>query len=658
MEDLDRAEFHFREAIRLGFTTTETRLGFGIVLATRFEESQRLMLGYDPVVQASLRREARQALAAASLEQLRLARLPESPVLVKSRILAGTGNYRDAVGLLDEAVGRQPWRQDLRRLQGETLLAAYVSGFDPAPAKPWGPSFEEVQRVLEASRSWVRSDPFYWVQEGELRLARAQRREAGPTELETAADGIQDCARQALALDPDYVPALALSAKAHCDLARRLLVKLEDPSRSLDASEGICRRILEGRPDHPQAHAMLLRVAAMRLLRWPFPPVAADPAPLVKEGMEHFEAALKAMPSFSGILSYEAADLHQSYALWLLRNDQGKAALEPIARGQALIRDALVHLPQWAPAYNVRASLKQWEGLCGEDPTALLLESAKDLETCIRIDPGKAAYPYNCASRYCDLAIQRLETFGESPLEYAEKAVALAQEAQRLDPSDDTNEALVAKAKTLQLVFDLRTGRAGSREVRKLVASVTRLRPNLRFTFIPKLWLEGALAQHLRGENPESALAEGCATLAQAQCSPMGRIPLEAQAEMLKVRRKAFLGRLSEADIQAVRRKLKPLSNEESGLHEVRFCLLLARWDAAQREIHWKQARERVEWLRKMLPPQSGHARLLAAGLEMEMARGRGQAAPGWAQEELRSLVGSGSGLRQEAELFLQGRWR
>ncbi len=658
LEDVNRAEAHFREALRLGFETPETRLGLGIVLAAQFQENQRLILWYDPVVQDSVRKEARRALAEASLEQLRLARIQEPPVPVQGRLLAGSGQYRAAVNLLGEAVARQPWRQDLRRLQGETLLAAYVSSLDSPLTGPGGPAFEDAQRALAESRSWVRSDPFYWVKEGELRLARSQRREADPTEVEASAEEIQGFVRRALELYPDYLPALALSAQVHSLLARRMLSTERDPSRELEDGERRCRRILELHPGHPNAHALLLRLTAMRLVRWPFPPEATDPAPLVKEGMGHFEAALKSLPSLAGILSFEAAELHQSYALWLLRNNQGDAARKPIARGQALIQDALAHLPQWAPAYNTRASLKQWEGLCREDSTAHFLDSVKDLETCIRLDPGKAGYFYNCASRYCSLAIQSLEILGENPLEFTEKAIPLALEAQRLDPSDDTNEALVAKAKTLQLVHELRTDRAGLLEVKGLVASINRLRPLLRSSFIPKLWLEFAQAQHLRGENSERALAEGRRTLAQAQTSPMGRVPLEVQFWVLRIRREASLGRVKGADIKAVRAKIDDLPNVEFAFDEIRLSLLLARHDPAHREARWTRARELVERLKKEPPPGSNQTRLLAAGLEVEVARGRGHSAPAWALDELRSLARPGSSQRLEAELFLKGQWR
>jgi len=658
LEDLNRAEAHFREALRLGFATPETRLGLGIVLAAQFQESQRLILGYDPVVQDSLRKEARRALADASLEQLRLARFQEPPVLVQGRLLVGTGQYQAAAKLLEEAVARQPWRQDLRRLQGDTRLAAYVSSLDATLAGLGGPTFEDAQRVLMESRNWVRSDPFYWVKEGELRLARSQRRGADPTELEASAEEIQGSVRRALELYPDYLPALALSAQVHSILARRMITTERDPGRELEGAERQCRRILELRPGHPQGHALLLRVAAMRLARWPFPPEATDPAPLVKEGMGHFEAALKSLPSMAGILSFEAAELHQSYALWLLRNNQGEVAREPIARGQALIQDALAHLPQWAPAYNTRASLKQWEGLCSEDSTAHFLDSVKDLETCIRLDPGRAGYFYNCASRYCTLAIQSLEVLGKSPLEFTEKAIPLALEAQRLDPSDDTNGALVAKAKMLQLVHELRTGAAGFLEVQGLVASINRLRPVLRSSFIPKLWLECAQAQHLRGENPERALAEGRRTLAQALTSPRGRVPLEVQSRALLIRRKASLGRVSGADIKAVRAKMDDLPGVEFAFDEIRLSLLLARHDPAHREARWTRARELVARLKKEPPPGSNQTRLLAAGLEVEVARGRGQSTPTWALEDLRSLARPGSSQCLEAELFLKGQWR
>ncbi len=658
LEDLNRAEAHFREALRLGFATPETRLGLGIVLAAQFQESQRLMLGYDPVVQDSLRKEARRALADASLEQLRLARFHEPPVLIQGRLLMGTGQYRAAAKLLEEAVARQPWRQDLRRLQGEILLAAYVSSLDATVAAPGEPTFEDAQRVLAESRNWVRSDPFYWVKEGELRLARSQRRKADPTEVEASAEEIHGFVRRALELYPDYLPALALSAQVHSVLARRMLATERDSGRELDEAERRCRRILDLRQGYPQAHAMLLRVAAMRLARWPFPPEAADPAPLVKEGMGHFEAALKSLPSLAGILSFEAADLHQAYALWLLRNNQGDAAREPIARGQALIQDALAHLPQWAPAYSTRASLKQWEALCSEDSTAHLLDSVKDLETCLRLEPRRAAYFYNCASRYCDLAIQRLEVLDESPLEFTERAIPLALEAQRLDPADDTNMALVAKAKTLQLVHELRTGGAGFLEVQGLVASMNRLRPVLRSSFIPKLWLECAQAQHLRGEKPEWALAEGRRTLAQALTSPMGRVPLEVQSRVLQIRREASLGCVSGAEIKAVRAKIDDLPNVEFALHEIRLSLLLARHDPEHREARWTRARELVERLKRELSLRSSQTRLLAAGLEAEVARGRGKETPAWALEELQRLAQPGSSQRLEAELFLKGQWR
>lgn len=513
MDHPARAIVAFREALASGYRPMEVQVGLATALAMELQKHQQLIGSLDQALQAD-----RFATAEAELVrqvQTQLGGEPLAQELVsRARWNLLHQRFQETQALLEPALASSPWRQDLQRLWCETLVTEHSR--DLFRGKAHGERLPRILAALAQARQRIPGDPFYWVKEGELRLAEA--RFHGKLNDPATTEPLWTCVQQALLQWQDYAPALLLAAEVRHAQTRWLLSQERDARAFQAEATDFAQRLLAQHPDQPSAHYILFRLGGTGVGNALAPPQGQDPSPLLRDMETHRAALLTQVPWMQAITATELAWAHYSHALWLLRTERDP--LPAIQTGLDLVTQGLQAHPRWSLPLNARAALLHVRSRLEKDPTASLQQGAEDLLACIRLSPASPGAHFNRALRFIDLAVYRQECLGIDARAEVEEAERMAHAFLALTPGDDSGQHLLAATTCLRCLQALRSGTGDPAATTRSIAWLGTLRPPLRSTFEVMARIAEADAAYLEGRNPAPSFARARLALARAVASP------------------------------------------------------------------------------------------------------------------------------------------